>query len=907
MGSLGSFLFVYVLGGVTFIPLILGLFLLHAHLTLPLVSQDSEQTKEDASDIRRPNDDQYSLKTGTDELAEKFQRAHEADVAAGYFAVCREYVPGGVNGKPPERTTPAGEVVAAESPSVYQSMYRSIFDRKQAPTIDPAKSNGKNTKKARNVFFVVLRHGHLMLYDDSEQIEVRYVISLAHHDVSIYGGGGLIPESELWIKRNAICLARKADTIPDPRDSKSSTLPFYLFSENLSEKEDFYFAILKNLEKVPDSPSSPPTSEHYDVKHIITLVQSLHSSEEHLQTRWINALLGRLFLALYRTPEMEETIRRKVSKKIARVKKPNFITRLVLQKIDPGEGAPFITNPRLKDLTVDGDCCAEADISYRGNFRLEVAATARIELGTRFKPREVDMVLAVVLKKLHGHALIRFKPPPSNRIWFSFETMPNMEMSIEPIVSSRQITYGVILRAIESRIREVVAESLVLPFWDDFPFLSTESQVFRGGIWRQAPKPTPTTFIPDETEEQEEGVTEPPTGGEGVEDLNVKDDPVMSVPILPDSPPPALTSRRSAKSVPSHMGDGASGTSSSVEKSALTDPPRALRAQTFSHVAGPVVTPDTVKVDHALWDPKDHDKDAASAMMEISSRSQRNSPVGTPVGSPPGVTPSSFHNRVIHGGSFSSQESKDSTLDSRSRATVYGDSITASAPSISRTSRANSTRSLSSETGKQIHENKSITMPIPKPSKNSDNSQVMGSINSAASVAKKWGMNVFGRNNDFPSKGNDKTYMPDHPIGRGRPLPPPGTPLPPPERFPFISNSISMPKRKPLPPPLLPERRPKDDTPWPSPKPPLPSRSISMAGNTMHSQEELLVITVPQSSEPSTPTSGVGPKPTDETQVAAEGRDTSSSESLPMATRVDVVPEASAERMSHSSGEILSV
>lgn len=158
MGSLLSFLVVYVLGGLTFIPLVLSLILLHAYLTLPNASTSQQSSDHVPGPVRRPTDDEYSLKSGTDQLAEKFHRTHDSDVAAGYFAVCREYVPGGVNGKPPERTTPAGEVVAAESPSVYQAMYRSLFDRKQAPTIEPVKSNGKNTKRARNVFYIVLRY-----------------------------------------------------------------------------------------------------------------------------------------------------------------------------------------------------------------------------------------------------------------------------------------------------------------------------------------------------------------------------------------------------------------------------------------------------------------------------------------------------------------------------------------------------------------------------------------------------------------------------------------------------------------------------------------------------------------------------------------------------------------------------
>ena len=153
MGSFVGFLFVYILGGITFVPLILSLLFLHAYLTFPSSPKSTESDEANVGSIEHPNDDQFSLKTGTDALAEKFQRAHESDVAAGYFAVCREYVPGGVNGKPPERTTPTGEIVT-ESPSVYQSMYWSIFDRKQSPILDLGKGSGK---KARNVFFVVLR------------------------------------------------------------------------------------------------------------------------------------------------------------------------------------------------------------------------------------------------------------------------------------------------------------------------------------------------------------------------------------------------------------------------------------------------------------------------------------------------------------------------------------------------------------------------------------------------------------------------------------------------------------------------------------------------------------------------------------------------------------------------------
>lgn len=103
MGSLTGFLFVYLLGGVTFVPLILCVILVHAFVTLPVKTAASSTSiaaaaAEPGSSLKRANDDGLNLRSGADVLAEQFTRKHESDVAAGYFAVCREYVPGGVNG-----------------------------------------------------------------------------------------------------------------------------------------------------------------------------------------------------------------------------------------------------------------------------------------------------------------------------------------------------------------------------------------------------------------------------------------------------------------------------------------------------------------------------------------------------------------------------------------------------------------------------------------------------------------------------------------------------------------------------------------------------------------------------------------------------------------------------------------
>ncbi|EXJ81891.1 hypothetical protein A1O1_07956 [Capronia coronata CBS 617.96] len=858
MGTLQWFLFVYLLGGITFLPLLLAAVLLHAYYTLPPPREDVPNDHDDPAQLVRPDDDKAAFRSGTDDLAEQFHRKHDSDVAAGYFAVCREYVPGGVNGKPPDKLTPAGEVVAQESPSVYQSMYRSIFDRSQKPTLEPNKdSTGKSVKKANNVFYVVLRHGHLMLYDDIQQLEVRYVISLEHHDVDVYSGEGETPEGELWIKRNAIRLKRKKTADGYTPDSP----PFYLFSENLSEKEDFYFALLKNQEKT--AAEDPPVTQQFEVDDIVKLVQKLHSSEEFLQTRWLNAVIGRLFLALYKTQELEDFIRTKLTKKISRVKKPNFITKLALNKIDPGKGAPFVTNPRLKDLTVDGDCMVEADVNYTGNFRIEVAATARIELGSRIKPREVDMVLAATCKKLKGHILVRFKPPPSNRIWFSFEKMPELDLDLEPIVSSRQITYNFILRAIESRIREVVAESVCLPFWEDVPFLNTKGQRYRGGIWKREDAAATTTEIPDEDPEDEAEAGE---GGNRIlaESLRdngpiSKDDRVNSMPVLADSKSSTGKMSAAKKSI-SSMSDLLSSRRSETPERPETSTPRLMRSSSFASAANPTISPS--HADGNTSPTRDFEapqkrESVTSFLKDLSSRPTGNpSPSTSQAGSPP-----------IDSAMATSLREKGRSRSDASK--ISDDSSARAGPTPNTSSRASlhstDTSDLKSSRPASAHGDTKAAKSFTFPSRSlagSDRKQALASVNAAATAAQKWGWGVLARNRQreaqaAANKERNGQSVPREPMGRGRPLPPPGTPLPPPET-PVRSGSFMMPKRKPVPPPLLPKRTDtggSSDSVKSSLKPPLPARRKRQ--NTLHpddeTESEVLVVEAPTESAPTSP------------------------------------------------------
>lgn len=846
MGIAIAFILTYLLGGLTLLPLLLAIVLLHAYFTLPVRHLSSKSTPSDA--LRDDRDHGRNLKppASISDLAEKFKRTHEPDVAAGYFAVCREYVPGGINGKPPERTTPAGAIIATESPSVYQSMYRSIFDRKQGPSLDPGKGNGKPVKRARNVFFVVLRHGHLMLYEDSEQLEVKHVISLELHDVSIYAGGDEIPEGELWIKRNAIRLTRRAGL----EDAASTSKPFFLFSENCSDKEDFYFMLIRQTYRNQDvklnAPDNPPRPQHYETKHIIGLVQSLHSSEEQLQTRWVNGLAGRLFLALYKTQVLEEFLRKKITKKIARVKKPAFLSGLVLRSIEMGESAPQINSPKLNDLTINGDCCAEADLCYSGNFRLEIAATARIDLGARFKAREVNLVLAVVLKKLNGHIFLKFKPPPSNRVWISFETMPDLQLAIEPIVSSRQITYGIILRAIESRIREVMAETIVMPNWDDIiSFTDTRTNKFRGGIWADHGAtdgvPTEHTKIPDEAPEDD---AEPGAEAAPVPYAlsGAKDGRNLSMPVSFET----LALKAAARSKQNLDESAKDSLATNVHKG--PEPPKALRSRSFASAANPLLSMDNANFDYK------QQPDATSAMKAIAHRSRPTSPTGTPTGSAPG--PSTLW-EISRMSCSTSSTFSDSNSTAEQNLPQDACPLSPSQTSLPSTPTSTSSRSTRSTLGNDMPQPRKSQADTRTPA-SMDKRQSILALGAATAAAKKWGWGVLSRNmeqKDRQAPDPDRAGTPKHPIGRGRPLPPPGQPLPFPEGPRTKTTPATTPKRKPVPKSAPSQRRRDEDkTRTIPPPPPLPARKRQGSAHSDHESEEgLLVVEAPPESEPSSP------------------------------------------------------
>lgn len=164
--GLASFALIYVFGGLTFFPLLAVALLSAAYFSLPAQAESVDR------DDRRKSidgaDGSAAEEAATKELvADLNQRESDSETASGYFAVTRQYHANGVSGKAPDKAAPSSDSTLSESPSVYQSMYRSVFERGKSttPVLDKdSEADGKNDRtgvlrrnRPRNVFFIVLR------------------------------------------------------------------------------------------------------------------------------------------------------------------------------------------------------------------------------------------------------------------------------------------------------------------------------------------------------------------------------------------------------------------------------------------------------------------------------------------------------------------------------------------------------------------------------------------------------------------------------------------------------------------------------------------------------------------------------------------------------------------------------
>ncbi|KAJ7539231.1 hypothetical protein O6H91_11G081900 [Diphasiastrum complanatum] len=89
---------------------------------------------------------------------------------------------------------------------------------------------------------------------------------------------------------------------------------------------------------------------------------------------------------------------------------------------------------------------------------------------------QVPITLSVRTLSLKGTLQVRMKAPPSDRIWFGFLSMPELELLSEPSIGDRKISTGPVVSFIADRLKMLLRETMVFPNFEDVyvPWMMSE-------------------------------------------------------------------------------------------------------------------------------------------------------------------------------------------------------------------------------------------------------------------------------------------------------------------------------------------------------------------------------------------------------------------------------------------------
>lgn len=328
-------------------------------------------------------------------------------------------------------------------------------------------------KRPRDVFFVVLKNRALCLYENEEQqMCLLYIILNGQVLIEIYPYH--IASDEHYYKEHPLRLFSKKRPLLG-----QSVFELYMWMPNASEKEDWFYSIRR-------AGGTSTCLLHETQKLYKPYMESLHnrlSSINH-NDLWYNIIIGRVFFNIFKSDDIKKQIVTKIQRKLELAKLPTLLSSIVLKKLDLGDSLPVIENARYHGHYQNNqDLIVSLDMSYQGLFSIELETDIRLNVlyTSSLNPFIIPITLAINIKELSGRLMVLIKPPPSNRIWYGFYKLPKLAISVEPIVSSRVITWSIIHQLIMSKIQESLMQSIVLPNMDDIAIPSLKINDLIGG------------------------------------------------------------------------------------------------------------------------------------------------------------------------------------------------------------------------------------------------------------------------------------------------------------------------------------------------------------------------------------------------------------------------------------------
>ncbi|KAJ3179527.1 hypothetical protein HDU85_004800 [Gaertneriomyces sp. JEL0708] len=343
----------------------------------------------------------------------------------------------------------------------------------------PTVALGNRRQRKHRIAYAVLRHKTLSLYTSDKQTECSEMLVMSDFLVDHYPM--VSTDLDIYLRTNPICLATK------PHVEHRGV--YYLYMPTASEKEDWYI-MLRRAADLPSFADAGAMSAYYEdckpvrayvdaMRKLVDIVKPSKDNPELVATAWLNALVGRAFVGIHASPKVKDWLMEKFTRRsmnFQREYEPSLLGDIVVQDLHVGDSLPILSNPQLKDISVDGDMLIELDVEYTGGARLEIKTVATIAvdaLNDVVKPLDIPLVVGVQITHFAARVLIKAKPYwESNRMWIGFCRDPDikLKLQVEPIVSNRLVKLHLVNQVLERRMKEALEEFVVLPNMEDICF-----------------------------------------------------------------------------------------------------------------------------------------------------------------------------------------------------------------------------------------------------------------------------------------------------------------------------------------------------------------------------------------------------------------------------------------------------
>jgi hypothetical protein len=212
--------------------------------------------------------------------------------------------------------------------------------------------SGQNQPEAsthRRMLYAILKHSSLFLYENESQSVCLDVLLLAQYHVELHPPQ--VPDYERFLKDHPICLI--------PKTKADGVL--YIYATSGSEKEDWFILLTRACQKTSNGQYEEAMTSY--IESMTKLVQTMkHTDPDYQSTAWLNALLGRAFVAVNANPNIKHWFIQKLNRHMNLETSPSILSEIFIQDVSFGNSLPVFKNPKLVDISVDGDMQVEMGI-----------------------------------------------------------------------------------------------------------------------------------------------------------------------------------------------------------------------------------------------------------------------------------------------------------------------------------------------------------------------------------------------------------------------------------------------------------------------------------------------------------------------------------------------------------------